>query len=91
MKKILILLIFISGCSSTIELAPGLCYNDSDGTYLCPEREQREKPKLPQQFPPNTLQCELLGLIEYCEGTNEKNLRCQCANPRIYSEIIPIA
>ncbi len=89
MKKILILLIFISGCSSTIELAPGLCYNDSDGTHLC--MDPKPKPKLPRQFPPNTLQCELLGLIEYCEGDNERNLRCQCANPRIYSEIIPIA
>lgn len=28
--------ILISSCSSQVVL-PGLCYNDRDGTYLCPE------------------------------------------------------
>ena len=36
----IIIMFFISvsfsGCS-TIEILDGLCYNDKDGTYLCPE------------------------------------------------------
>ena len=31
-----IISVSVSGCS-TIEILDGLCYNDKDGTYLCPE------------------------------------------------------
>jgi len=30
------IILFITACSSTVIL-PGLCYNDRDGTYICPE------------------------------------------------------
>ena len=37
MKKIFaIAIIVFSGCS-TIEILDGLCYNDKDGTFICPE------------------------------------------------------
>jgi len=73
-------------------LLPGLCYNDRDGTHLCPERiDPKPKPKLPKTYPPNVLECSNYGLIELCEGRNGKDMECQCANPRIYSEIIPTA
>ncbi len=32
---------FLNGCS-TFEPLEGLCYNDKDGTYLCPEPEEIE-------------------------------------------------
>lgn len=35
---ILILAILVSSCS-TIEILDGLCFNDKEGTYLCPEEE----------------------------------------------------
>ena len=30
------IILFITACSSTVIL-PGICYNDRDGTYICPE------------------------------------------------------
>ena len=42
MKKIFAIAILIfSGCS-TIELIEGICYNDKDGTYLCPRDPKEE-------------------------------------------------
>ena len=36
MKKLLLLLILTQGCSA-LEILPGLCYTDRDGTYFCPD------------------------------------------------------
>ena len=35
MKKLLVILLLLQGCSA-LEVLPGLCYNDREGTYLCP-------------------------------------------------------
>ena len=32
------LVILVSSCS-TVEILDGLCYNNKEGTYLCPEEE----------------------------------------------------
>ena len=50
-------------CSS-IEILPGLCYNDRDGTFLCPSIESLEIP-VPKE---KELNCNEKGLIEYCDG-----------------------
>jgi hypothetical protein len=38
MKKLVIILLLLQGCSSFegLQILPGLCYNDRDGTHLCP-------------------------------------------------------
>ena len=35
MKKLLVILLLLQGCSA-LEVLPGLCYTDKEGTYLCP-------------------------------------------------------
>ena len=35
MKKLILLLVLLQGCSA-LEVLPGLCYTDKEGTYLCP-------------------------------------------------------
>ena len=35
MKKLVIILLLLQGCSA-LEVLPGLCYTDKDGTYVCP-------------------------------------------------------
>ena len=35
MKKLLVILLFLQGCSA-LEVLPNLCYTDIDGTYLFP-------------------------------------------------------
>lgn len=56
---ILFLAISLSACGSW-EILPGLCYNDKDGTYLCPP----ELEELPPQEPIEEPLCEPLGNIE---------------------------
>ncbi len=41
--------ILISSCSTQVVL-PGLCYNDRDGTYLCPETDPEAI--VPEPLPP---------------------------------------
>jgi len=36
------ILLFITACQSTVIL-PGLCYNDRDGTHICPKSEEDYK------------------------------------------------
>ena len=38
MKKLIVILLLLQGCSSFegLQILPGLCYNDRDGTHLCP-------------------------------------------------------
>ena len=51
-------LIFLSLTScSTIEPLEGLCYNDRDGTYLCPKEKEEDKPDMEYLQP----------LYDYCE------------------------
>jgi hypothetical protein len=35
MKKLIVILLLLQGCSA-LEVLPGLCYTDKDGTHLCP-------------------------------------------------------
>lgn len=37
-----LLIITLAGCSSTIELLDGLCFNEKEGTYLCPSENDCE-------------------------------------------------
>ena len=51
-------LVFMSLTScSTIEPIKGLCYNDRDGTYLCPKEKEVDKPDMEYLQP----------LYDYCE------------------------
>ena len=51
-------LVFMSLTScSTIEPLEGLCYNDRDGTYLCPKEKEEDKPDMEYLQP----------LYDYCE------------------------
>ncbi len=75
-KTFLIILvgIFFTSCSS-IEILPGLCYNDRDGTHLCPEEYPDEEPQKKTQ-----LDCGELGMMEYCVGRHKLNQICHCVN-----------
>ena len=35
MKKLVLILLLLQGCSA-LEVLPGLCYTDKEGTHLCP-------------------------------------------------------
>ena len=35
MKKLILILLLLQGCSA-LEILPGLCYTDKEGTYICP-------------------------------------------------------
>ena len=37
-----VIILFFVSCSTSVVL-PGLCYNDKDGTYICPEKEDKER------------------------------------------------
>ena len=37
-----VIILFFVSCSTNVVL-PGLCYNDKDGTYICPEKEDKER------------------------------------------------
>lgn len=41
MKYLSLLLVGVMFSCSSVELIPGLCYNDKDGTYLCPSECDR--------------------------------------------------
>ena len=66
---------FMSSCSTQVIL-PGLCYDDRDGTHLCPkdsppEQEEEDKPDME----------ELQPLYDYCEPwaqyeTSEQWMKC---------------
>ena len=62
--------IFMSSCS-TIEISPGVCYNDKEGSHICPEKEEEDKPDME----------ELQPLYDYCEPwaqyeTSEQWMKC---------------
>lgn len=52
----LVLMSFAS-CTTTIEPLDGLCYNDRDGSYMCPEKEEESERDM-EEFEP---------IYEYCE------------------------
>ena len=75
--SILLVTLLFTSCS-TVEILDGLCYNDRDGTHLCPKKQT--KPKLPETYKQGVLQCNKYGLIEYCEGRTQTKLNCTCVN-----------
>ena len=76
-KILLFILVGISltSCSS-IEILPGLCYNDRDGTHLCPEESPLDKE--PQKK--TQLNCSTFGMIEYCYARHKLNQICHCVD-----------
>jgi len=61
---------FMSSCSTQVIL-PGLCYNDKEGSHICPEKEEEDKPDME----------ELQPLYDYCEPwaqyeTSEQWMKC---------------
>ena len=53
-----VILLFLVSCTSTTVL-PGLCYNDRDGTHICPkDYEEEESERDLEEFEP---------IYEYCE------------------------
>ena len=54
--SIILTFIFVIGFTmlmtscSTIEVLPGLCYNDKEGTYLCPKEQEKFKLELPETY-----------------------------------------
>ena len=82
---VIVITTLLSSCSN-IEILDGLCYNDKDGTYLCPEK--KIKPKLPKlESKPGQLDCNKYGLIEYCDGLTKDSLRCTCVNHNDMSRV----
>lgn len=76
-KTLLFILVGISLTScSTIEILPGLCYNDRDGTHLCPEEYPDEEPQKKTQL----LNCDTFGKMEYCVGRHKLNQICHCVD-----------
>lgn len=60
MKKIFaIAIIVISAGCSTVEVLPGLCYTDKDGTFLCPTPKNDGEPEIIR---------EIDNLFEQCQG-----------------------
>ena len=59
MKGIVIcfMLLVALGCTTTVEILDGLCFNDKDGTYICkePVREHKQHKK---ECPPPALRIE---------------------------------
>ena len=37
-----LLIITLAGCNSTVELLDGLCFNEKEGTHLCPAENKCE-------------------------------------------------
>lgn len=66
----MVAVLLLTSCSSTVEILDGLCYNDRDGTFICPVEEQKE-PK-----PTILLECDKRNLIEYCDGRKD----CYCVD-----------
>ena len=53
---LILISIFMSSCS-TIEISPGVCYNDKEGSHICPEKEDDDERDME----------ELEPLYEACE------------------------
>ena len=73
-------LLFLFSCSA-VEILPGLCYTDKDGTYLCPTEETTTDDILSGE-----LQCTDYGMMEYCEGRTESSMRCICVNHNDFTD-----
>ena len=58
LTTVLGLSLLLTSCS-TFEVLDGLCYNDRDGTYICPKEEERNTPA-PQGEP-------IRNQYEHCE------------------------
>lgn len=54
---LILISIFMSSCS-TIEISPGVCYNDKEGSHICPEKENDDDERDMEEFEP---------IYEYCE------------------------
>ena len=57
MKKILAILILLTGCTGVQEILPGLCYSDKQGSHFCEHdmsdpdvKEEFERKKLKKEF-----------------------------------------
>ena len=54
-----VILLFLASCTTSVVL-PGLCYDDRDGTHLCPKEyppEQEDKPDM-EELQPIYEECE---------------------------------
>tara|TARA_B100001250_G_C19596332_1_gene698602 strand:+ start:279 stop:593 length:315 start_codon:yes stop_codon:yes gene_type:complete len=51
------IILFITACSSTVIL-PGICYNDRDGTYICPESYPPKQERDMEELEPLYKACE---------------------------------
>ena len=54
---LLILISMLMSSCSTIEISPGVCYNDREGSHICPEKEEDDERDME----------ELEPLYEACE------------------------
>ena len=78
-----LLTLLMTSCSP-LEVLPGLCYTDKDGTYLCRTEQSITRSADETKY---SLDCNKYGLIEYCEGRITSNLKCICVNHNDMSRI----
>ena len=78
-----LLTLLTTSCSS-LEILPGLCYTDKDGTYLCRTEQSITRSADETKY---SLDCNKYGLIEYCEGRITSNLKCICVNHNDMSRV----
>ena len=78
-----LLTLLMTSCSP-LEVLPGLCYTDKDGTYLCRTEQSITRSANETKY---SLDCNKYGLIEYCEGRITSNLKCICVNHNDMSRV----
>ena len=64
MKVLVFIMAFVFTSCTPLEVLPGLCYTDKEGTYLCQEMLEIPVIPIPKQ---KELNCNEKGLIEYCQ------------------------
>ena len=78
-----LLTLLMTSCSP-LEVLPGLCYTDKDGTYLCRTEQSITRSADETKY---SLDCDKYGLIKYCEGRITSNLKCICVNHNDMSRV----
>ena len=75
--------LLLTSCSP-LEVLPGLCYTDKDGTYLCRTEQSITRSANETKY---SLDCNKYGLIEYCDGLTKQSMKCICVNHNDMSRV----
>jgi len=78
-----LLTLLLTSCSP-LEVLPGLCYTDKEGTYLCRTEQSITRSADETKY---SLDCNKYGLIEYCDGLTKQSMKCICVNHNDMSRV----